>query len=308
MFVIQRAWVWVCVMHVCEDGRVLLLHSPVYEQCSRSVFRCMNMCVSSSFSLLWIALCSLNCSLAMLHREKWRLLLLLTCRLIACLFACMHANVCVFVCVCALWIDGWHVCCCPSKTKKKKVNGKQITPRPPILAGWLYMFLCPVCCVACFCMFTRMYVHVSVCERDKKGGTADRKETAHGEGVLRMQHALQVPASLWHLYGSLLGQTCLMPWLPTYAAWDTLYTVLHCPAQSRSDDNTVSWVSGWILWAMQCTEVYLSAWTSSSSLNETAEAHSLKPVLCSGINLRRKQSPKTKKKKKSGDLIRDTFN
>lgn len=45
-------------------------------------------------------------------------------------------------------------------------------------------------------MFTRMYVHVSVCERDKKGGTADRKETAHGEGVLRMQHALQVPASL----------------------------------------------------------------------------------------------------------------
>lgn len=184
------------------------------------------------------------------------------------------------------------------RQKKKGKWQANYPPAPPILAGWLYMFLCPVCYVACFCMFTRVCVHVSVCEKDKKGGTADRKETAHGEGVLRMQHALQVPASLWHLYGSLLGQTCLMPWLPTYAAWDTLHTVLHCPAQSLSDDNTVSRVSGWILWAMQCTEVYLSARTSSSSLNETAEAHSLKPVLCSGVNLRRKQSPKAKKKKK----------
>lgn len=69
-------------------------------------------------------------------------------------------------------------------------------------------------------------------------------------------------------YGSLLGQTCLMPWLPTYAAWDTLSTVLHCPAQSLSDDNTVSQVSAWILWTMHCTEVHRRTWTSSSSLNE----------------------------------------
>jgi len=94
-----------------------------------------------------------------------------------CVFVCLHVcqSVCVFMCV---WMDGVFVAV---HKKQKGMVGKCIH------LYWLadMCFYFPVLCVACVCVFTSVCVYVSDREKD----TADRKETAHAEGVLTMQHA-----------------------------------------------------------------------------------------------------------------------